>query len=203
MLALALAGVAVPSVIRVVALILAVGGLFVVKKGTVAFLHAKSIGKKVTVPFFVTAIFLAVSFIAALAPETEYDALWYHLELPRQWLLAGRPVDNVTEYVSLYPMGFDLLFGIALAFGSDSAARLIEWSCLGLSTLLLVRAARRVAGPQTGWLAAAVFAAGPAVLWEATTAYVDLALATYTLAGAVACSSGSTGGKTSGFELPA
>ena len=185
-LALALAGVAVPSVIRVVALILAVGGLFVVKKGTVTFLHAKSIGKKVTVPFFVTAIFLAVSFIAALAPETEYDALWYHLELPRQWLLAGRPVDNVTEYVSLYPMGFDLLFGIALAFGSDSAARLIQWSCLGLSTLLLVRAARRVAGPQTGWLAAAVFAAGPTVLWEATTAYVDLALATYTLAGAVA-----------------
>ena len=185
-LALALAGVAVPSVIRVVALILAVGGLFVVKKGTVTFLHAKSIGKKVTVPFFVTAIFLAVSFIAALAPETEYDALWYHLELPRQWLLAGRPVDNVTEYVSLYPMGFDLLFGIALAFGSDSAARLIQWSCLGLSTLLLIRAARRVAGPQTGWLAAAVFAAGPTVLWEATTAYVDLALATYTLAGAVA-----------------
>jgi hypothetical protein len=185
-LALALAGVAVPSVIRVVALILAVGGLFVVKKGTVTFLRANSIGKKVTVPFFVTAIFLVVSFVAALAPETEYDALWYHLELPRQWLLAGRPVDNVTEYVSLYPQGFDLLFGIALAFGSDSAARLIQWSCLGLSTLLLVRAAHRVAGPETGWLAAAVFAAGPTVLWEATTAYVDLALATYTLAGAAA-----------------
>ena len=186
-LALALGGVAVPAVVRGVTLLLAVGGVLVLKARGSGLGGSELEGPEETgVPVFVTAIFLAVSFIAALAPETEYDALWYHLELPRQWLLAGRPVDNVTEYVSLYPMGFDLLFGIALAFGSDSAARLIQWSCLGLSTLLLIRAARRVAGPQTGWLAAAVFAAGPTVLWEATTAYVDLALATYTLAGAVA-----------------
>ena len=186
-LALAMGGVAVPAVVRGLTLLLAVGGVLVLKARGSG-LGSSELGGPVGtgVPVFVTAIFLAVSFIAALAPETEYDALWYHLELPRQWLLAGRPVDNVTEYVSLYPMGFDLLFGIALAFGSDSAARLIQWSCLGLSTLLLVRAARRVAGPETGWLAAAVFAAGPTVLWEATTAYVDLALATYTLAGAVA-----------------
>ena len=85
------------------------------------------------VPVFVTAIFLAVSFIATLAPETEYDALWYHLELPRQWLLAGRPVDNVTEYVSLYPMGFDLLFrGGARWRLAPTVPRLIQWSCLGL-----------------------------------------------------------------------
>ena len=186
-LALAMGGMAVPAVVRGLTLLLAVGGVLVLKARGSG-LGSSELGGPVGtgVPVFVTAIFLAVSFIAALAPETEYDALWYHLELPRQWLLAGRPVDNVTEYVSLYPMGFDLLFGIALAFGSDSAARLIQWSCLGLSTLLLVRAARRVAGPETGWLAAAVFAAGPTVLWEATTAYVDLALATYTLAGAVA-----------------
>ena len=186
-LALAMGGVAVPAVVRGLTLLLAVGGVLVLRARGSGLGNSELGGPVGTgVPVFVTAIFLAVSFIAALAPETEYDALWYHLELPRQWLLAGRPVDNVTEYVSLYPMGFDLLFGIALAFGSDSAARLIQWSCLGLSTLLLVRAARRVAGPETGWLAAAVFAAGPTVLWEATTAYVDLALATYTLAGAVA-----------------
>ena len=185
-LALALGGLAVPPVIRVVTLLLALVGLFVVKEGTVTFLREGSIGKRVSLPVVVTAILLAVPFVAALAPETEYDALWYHLELPRQWLLAGRPVDNVTEYVSLYPLGFDLVFGIALAFGSDSAARLIHWSSLVLSTLLIVRAARRVDEAETGWLAAAVFAAVPTVMWEATTAYVDVALAAYTLGGAVA-----------------
>ena len=35
---------------------------------------------------------VACASIAALAPETEYDALWYHLFLPARWLAAGRPV---------------------------------------------------------------------------------------------------------------
>jgi hypothetical protein len=186
MLALAMGGWFVPTVVRAVTGVLAVVGLFVATKNTRNVLGDGGVGKTLSVPLLVCATFLAVSFVAALAPETEYDALWYHLELPRQWLLAGRPVDNVTEYVSLYPMGFDLLFGIALAFGSDSAARLIHWTCFVLSTLLLVRALRRVTDPDAGWLAAAIFSAIPTVLWGATTAYVDLALATYTLAGAVA-----------------
>jgi 4-amino-4-deoxy-L-arabinose transferase-like glycosyltransferase len=189
MLALALTGFFVPVVVRVVTLVLAAAGV-VVTKIRVSGLGNSGPGVRGSearwIPFVVTAVLLFVSFVAAIAPETEYDALWYHLELPRQWLLAGRPVDNVTEYVSLYPLGFDLVFGIALAFGSDSSARLIHWACLAFSTLLLVRAARRVAEPETGWLAAAVFAAIPTVTWEATTAYVDLALATYVLAGVVA-----------------
>jgi hypothetical protein len=181
-LTLALGGFAVPIAIRVATLVLAVAGL---KSVRLTFLRT-GVRERVNVASFVTVVLLTVSFVAALAPEIEYDALWYHLELPRQWLLAGRPVDNVTEYVSLYPMGFDLIFGIGLAFGSDSAARLIHWTCLLLSTLLIVRSAHRLASPEAGWPAAAVFAAVPTVLWEATTAYVDLALATYTLAGAAA-----------------
>ena len=42
--------------------------------------------------------------IGALAPEVEYDSLWYHLWLPKLWLEAGRPVDMVEEYISLWPM---------------------------------------------------------------------------------------------------
>jgi hypothetical protein len=52
----------------------------------------------------VTLAAASLSLFAALAPETEYDALWYHLELPRRWLASGTPVDDVHEYVSLYPM---------------------------------------------------------------------------------------------------
>ena len=188
MLALALTGLFVPVVVRAVTLVLAAAGVVVVRfpSSRAQSPEPRIFGLSPGIPVVVTAVLLAVSFVAAIAPETEYDALWYHLELPRQWLIAGRPVDNVTEYVSLYPLGFDLVFGIALAFGSDSAARLIHWACLVFSTLLLLRAARTVAEPETGWLAAAVFAAVPTVMWEATTAYVDLALATYVLAGVVA-----------------
>ena len=186
MLGLALGGWAVPAVVRVVTLLLALAGLFGTRGEMLKALGDVGVHRKLSVPSVLCAALLTTSFVAALAPETEYDALWYHLELPRQWLLAGRPVDNVTEYVSLYPMGFDLLFGMALAFGSDSAARLIHWICLVLAMILLVRAVHRLADQDSGWLAAAIFAAIPTVLWEATTAYVDLALATYTLAATVA-----------------
>ena len=38
---------------------------------------------------------IACALVAALAPESEYDALWYHLYLPDRWLAAGRPVDFI------------------------------------------------------------------------------------------------------------
>ena len=125
----------------------------------------------------VTAVAAAAAFVTALAPETEYDALWYHLELPRQWLAAGRLTDNVHEYVSLYPGGWEMLFGAALAFDSPVPARLLHWTTLGASAVAAASLSTRVLGMRTGWIAAAVFVTAPTALWEATTAYVDLALA--------------------------
>src|SRR5262245_19959262 len=61
----------------------------------------------------IAAAALAFGLVATLAPETEYDALWYHLQLPRLWLEAGHPVDLVQEYVSLYPLTWELVFGAA------------------------------------------------------------------------------------------
>ena len=76
--------------------------------------------------------FLALSFalIGALAPETEYDALWYHLNFPRLWLEAGRPVDLLQEFPSLYPMTWELVFGAGLTKGGAIAAKLLHFFCL-------------------------------------------------------------------------
>ena len=115
----------------------------------------------------------------ALAPETEYDALWYHLDLPRRWLAAGHPVDDVNEYVSLYPLGWDLLFGAALALDGPIAAKLLHWLALPACALIAALLARTVDRRTSPWMAGAIFVTAPIVFWEATTAYVDLALTLY------------------------
>ncbi|HBY94679.1 MAG TPA: hypothetical protein DEP84_12085 [Chloroflexi bacterium] len=125
-----------------------------------------------------TIVLLAVllAFIAALAPEIEYDALWYHLWLPKQWLEAGRPVDFIPEIISLYPLTWEFIFGAGFVLGGSVAAKLLHFACLPLTGLLVSQWARRFMPRVSPWLAVAFFVTIPTVLWEASTAYVDLAL---------------------------
>ncbi len=122
-----------------------------------------------------------IAVLSALAPETEFDALWYHLWLPKIWLQAGRPVDVVSEYISLYPLNWELLYGAALAWGGAVAARLMNLAALGLLVLLTFRLARQMFPSASPWLAVALLLTAPTFLWEAATAYNDLALALYCL----------------------
>jgi hypothetical protein len=62
-----------------------------------------------------TILAVSCAFIAALAPEREYDALWYHLAYPQRYLQVGQLVDISSDYVSLYPMTWELWFGYGLA----------------------------------------------------------------------------------------
>jgi len=122
---------------------------------------------------------IACAFVAALAPETEYDALWYHLYLPHQWLAAGRPVDLIEEYISLYPLTWELLYGAAMALGGPVAAKLVHFLCLPLLAATAALLTKRAFPRANPWVAAALTVTAPTVLWESTTAYVDLALAWY------------------------
>jgi len=117
-----------------------------------------------------------IALVGALAPEIEYDALWYHLWLPKLWLAQGRPVDLIAEYISLYPKTWELLYGAGLVLGGPVAAKLLHFACLLLTVLLTYQLAHRFVPQTSPWLAAALFVTVPTVLWEATTAYVDLAL---------------------------
>jgi hypothetical protein len=126
---------------------------------------------------FIVLIGLIVALVGALAPETEWDALWYHLWLPKLWLSQGHPVDNVAEYIVLYPLTWELLFGDSMALGGPVGAKLLHFTCLPLTTVLVYQCTHRFIPSTSPWLAAALFITVPTVLWEATTAYIDLALA--------------------------
>jgi hypothetical protein len=120
------------------------------------------------------ALATGAALLAALAPVVEYDALWYHLYFPRLYLSSGHLVDLPTEYPSLFPMGWGLWFGYGLAWGGSGTAVLLHFACLPLLGLLTYELARRYAPGASPWLAVALLATAPTVLWEAATAYVDL-----------------------------
>lgn len=124
-----------------------------------------------------TLLALACALVAALAPEREYDALWYHLTYPQRYLQQGRLVDLPNDYVSLYPMTWELWFGYGLALGGQTAATLLHFACLPLTGLLTYQLTRRFVPGTSAWLAVALLATTPTVIWEASTAYIDLALA--------------------------
>lgn len=131
---------------------------------------------------------LAFSFavVAALAPETEFDALWYHLYLPQRWLEAGRAVDLIQEFPSLYPLGWELVLGAAMVMGGVIAAKLLSVLCLALLAALVAVASRRWWAQSSPWVAIGLLMTVPTVLWEASTAYNDLALALFAAAGCYA-----------------
>jgi 4-amino-4-deoxy-L-arabinose transferase-like glycosyltransferase len=136
-----------------------------------------SLGASDIVLLAVAAAAIGCAAIAALAPETESDALWYHLWLPTQWLDAGHLVDIVEEYISLYPGGWELLNGAALTLGGPVAAKLLQWACLPLTGLATCRLVRRAVPTVRPSIVFAIAVISPVVIWEGSTAYVDLALA--------------------------
>jgi hypothetical protein len=121
-----------------------------------------------------------IGFVGALAPEIEYDALWYHLWLPKIWLQHGRPVDVISEFTSLYPLTWELIFGAGLVLGGPGGAKLLHFSSFLLTAVLVYQLSLRFLPQISAWLATALFLTIPTVLWEAATAYVDLALAMHT-----------------------
>jgi hypothetical protein len=83
----------------------------------------------------ITLLFLIIALTGALAPESGYDALWYHLQFPRVWLTHGTILDFPTEFHSLYPMTWELLYGVGLALGGPIAAKLLHFCTLPLLAL--------------------------------------------------------------------
>lgn len=188
-LALALAGLYRPWVLQAVVALVLLGAILAVLlryrggwrngAGPLATLPAPQGAARIWVAC--TALALLCAGIAALAPESEYDALWYHLSYPQRYLAAGHLVDITHDFVSLYPMTAELWFGYGLALGGAPAAVLLHFACLPLIALLTYELAHRYAPTASPWLAVAITVTAPTLLWEATTANTDLVVMLFML----------------------
>ncbi len=141
---------------------------------------------------FWVAAFLCLAFyllIPALAPPSgsDWDSLAYHLSVPKTFLEHGgfRYIDFMSH--SNFPMLVEMLYLPALSVGSPAGAKMVHYLygvLLVLAVVVLVRKhfpspLQRAQGAPV--LAALAVAGMPIVMWEATTAYIDLATALYTV----------------------
>ena len=83
------------------------------------------------------AVFALVQLLYALAPPLRWDALMYHLEIPRRYLLAGNfAFLPENPYWGQPPLG-SLTYTWVMALGSAVAAALLSWAVMTLTTLAL------------------------------------------------------------------
>jgi hypothetical protein len=141
--------------------------------------HLSSWGWGVTLLFFLLALIPLVGVWTPPSASLEWDSLSYHLADPKMYLQAHRiyyiPWESHSNFAFTAEMWY--LFGL-MARGTAAGvplAKLFHFTC-GVGACLAVYAfGARHLSPRVGLTAAGVLASTPLVLWEAGTAYTDLA----------------------------
>jgi len=118
-----------------------------------------------------------VNLIGAFGPELVFDALWYHLAIPKLYLENHSLfyVPGGLLYYSLMPKLTEMLYVGALALNGETLAKLIHFSFGLLSLIALYKLSRIFFIPKISLIAVVVFYSNLVVGWQSTTAYVDLA----------------------------
>lgn len=115
----------------------------------------------------------------ALAPEIQFDALAYHLAVPKVYLAEHRIVNLSYGYFAHL---VEMIFTLALALHGQIVAKLLVLA-MGITVALGVYAlGRKLFSPRAGLWAAALFYSPALVGWLLSTTYVDLVIALFLVA---------------------
>lgn len=119
---------------------------------------------------------IVVNFIGVLGPEFAFDALWYHLTLPKLYLLnhGVYHIPGNLLYYSDMPKLAEMLYTGALSFGTETFVKSIQWIFGLLTCLSIYIFARKWFSPLIAFIAVVIFYANLVVAWESITAYIDL-----------------------------
>ena len=125
---------------------------------------------------FLIFIQAAVNLIGALGPELSFDALWYHLTIPK-FFLENHKIFHIPGnllYYSDLPKNIDLIYLFALSFSNEILAKIIHFSFGLLSILALFKLSRKFLNQEFSLLSCLIFYSNLVVGWQSTTSYVDL-----------------------------
>ncbi len=117
-----------------------------------------------------------VNLIGALGPELSFDALWYHLTLPKIYLLNHKIffIPGGLFYYSVMPKFTEMIYAAFISFGSEIYAKLFHF-IFGLLTILVIYKIGRLYLPKKlSIIACIIFSSSLAFDWLQITAYVDL-----------------------------
>lgn len=117
--------------------------------------------------------------VNALTPVWDYDALLYHLQVPRQFLAEGRIYFDPEVLRSAYPFLGEMLFLVGIAFNLDSLAKLINLTFAVLFIVSVYACAIRFFTRDIAWSAVGILGSMPAFPLWSTWASIDYAWAVY------------------------
>lgn len=165
-------------------LIVAASGLVFVPRMAREWRREKQPGKRdlgALVAWTCLAVIGLCALIPAMAPPVgdDWDSLAYHLAVPKLFLQHGGIYYISFTSHSNFPLLTEMLYLPGLAIGSPVAAKLMHFWIGFLLVLSVYVLGRRCVNAAAGRMAALIVAGMHIVLWEATTAYVDLASALY------------------------
>lgn len=127
--------------------------------------------------------------IPAAAPEIFYDALYYHLGLPAQYLIAGKIEWLPSVVHSAFPAYLDMLFGLCLAVGGVAVAKFFNFLLFILGCCATAVFVHEVLNDVRGAIVGAVTVGTiPGVLIMSTMCGIDTALIGFAAMSAIALS---------------
>jgi hypothetical protein len=172
---LGLAGLLRPFFIVTATVLFLAGSIFYFKKNPQD-IPSVSIKNKNKPLLMMILILSLINLLGALAPELSFDALWYHLTIPKIFLEAHRIfyIEGGLFYYSLMPKLGEMLFVPGIMFGSEIPAKLVQWMMGLLSALVVYKISRKYFDEKVSLIASVIFYSSLVVAWESTVAYVDL-----------------------------
>jgi hypothetical protein len=121
-----------------------------------------------------------------LSPVWDYDALMYHLEIPRHFLEHKSIYFDPEIWRSAHPFLGEMLFIVGIVFKLEPLAKLINLTYAILFILSAYVFGKRFLGRETALNATGILIGAPAFLLWATWASIDFAWAAYEFWGIVA-----------------
>lgn len=134
-------------------------------------------GPSMSIAIF-TVLVLAGTALTAVGPVTDGDALCYHLQVPKVFLIRQSVGFLPDLHETVYPLLTELLYAVALEFRGPVACRGIQW-ILGLVFAANVIALARPILGRRAWWAGAIVLLTPAVSNGMSAPLNDVALAAF------------------------
>ncbi len=127
--------------------------------------------------FWLALIAACGSLVAALAPPTAGDALCYHLELPKRFLLEHGILYLPDSDNSTFPLLAEMWYLWALALDGPVAAQLVHWALGVLLAMATAALGTPIVGRPWAWCAATTVLLVPGISNQMTAPLNDVAVA--------------------------
>ncbi|OGH19474.1 MAG: hypothetical protein A3F31_01940 [Candidatus Levybacteria bacterium RIFCSPHIGHO2_12_FULL_38_12] len=136
----------------------------------------KSLPKGLRLLFFLVLLQAGTNLLGTLGPELSFDGLWYHLTLPKIYLLHHKifHIPGSLLYYSDMPKLAEMMYVLNLSMGSEIFAKLSHFSFGVLTLISLYKISRKFFSKKLSFLAVIIFYSNLVVGWMSVTAYIDL-----------------------------